>query len=141
MNSQICVDSSIVLKLGLNEPDSRIVAQRWSEMSDGGWEMIAPSLLWYEVTATTRKLAHRGELGNEESGTVLARLLDTGVSVVDSSELHRLALDIATRLGHPTAYDAHYLALAEMRGCGFWTADRPLYSAARAIGLKAALAG
>ena len=27
----------------------------------------------------------------------------------------------------PAAYDAHYLALAEMAGCPFWTADERLY--------------
>lgn len=31
----------------------------------------------------------------------------------------------------PTAYDAHYLALAEYAGCAFWTADQRLFDAVR----------
>jgi len=33
---------------------------------------------------------------------------------------------MATRLNLPAAYDAYYLALAEMLGCEFWTADKKL---------------
>ena len=40
---------------------------------------------------------------------------------------------IATELtryhfNHLAAYDAHYLALAEMLGCEFWNADERLYN-------------
>jgi len=38
---------------------------------------------------------------------------------------------LATHFNRPTAYDAHYLALAEMLGCEFWTADRRLYNAVK----------
>ncbi len=141
MNWQICVDSSIVLKLGLDEPDSGLVAERWDRLADSGHEMIAPSLLWYEVTATLRKLAHRGALGVEEASRILPLLLDASITSVSSRAMHHSALKIATRLGHPTAYDAHYLALAETRGCEFWTADRSLYSDARTIGLEVTLLG
>ena len=37
-----------------------------------------------------------------------------------------LALDIADAYGLPAAYDAHYLALADLLGCEFWTDDRRL---------------
>ncbi|MBM4457262.1 MAG: type II toxin-antitoxin system VapC family toxin [Chloroflexi bacterium] len=36
---------------------------------------------------------------------------------------------MARRLNHPAAYDAHYLALAEMYTCPFWTADERLFNA------------
>ena len=35
---------------------------------------------------------------------------------------------LATRFNRPAAYDAHYLALAEMMNCEFWTADRRLFN-------------
>jgi predicted nucleic acid-binding protein len=37
----------------------------------------------------------------------------------------------ATRFNRPAAYDAHYLALAEMMNCEFWTADERLFNAVR----------
>jgi predicted nucleic acid-binding protein len=35
---------------------------------------------------------------------------------------------LATRFNRPAAYDAHYLALAEMMNCEFRTADRWLFN-------------
>lgn len=45
--------------------------------------------------------------------------------------LHHRAWERAYRFKQPAAYDAHYLALAEMLGCEFWTADRRLHNAVK----------
>ena len=37
------------------------------------------------------------------------------------------AWQIATEFGFATVYDATYLALAELQGCPFWTADKRLF--------------
>ena len=42
------------------------------------------------------------------------------------------AFDWAARFNRPAAYDAYYLALAEMMESEFWTADERLYKAIRA---------
>ena len=41
------------------------------------------------------------------------------------------ALEIMQRFALPSAYDAHYLALAEARQCECWTADERLWNAVR----------
>ena len=38
------------------------------------------------------------------------------------------AWEIATDFGFATVYDATYLALAELQGCEFWTADERLFN-------------
>jgi predicted nucleic acid-binding protein len=43
--------------------------------------------------------------------------------------IHERAWQLATEFGRPTAYDTHYLALAEHLGCPFWTADQRLFNA------------
>ena len=43
--------------------------------------------------------------------------------------LHQRAWELARYFGLPAAYDAHYLALAEMADCAFWTADKRLFDA------------
>ena len=40
-------------------------------------------------------------------------------------------MELAHRFGIPAAYDAHYLALAEVEKCELWTADERLWNAVR----------
>jgi predicted nucleic acid-binding protein len=61
----------------------------------------------------------------------LEALLSLNISTLSLAGLHRTAWELATRLDQPTAYDAHYLALAQALDCPFWTADRRLYQATR----------
>ena len=53
------------------------------------------------------------------------------VALLSYSDLHVRAWELATKLNRPTAYDAHYLALAEELGCEFWTADTRLHNAVK----------
>jgi len=43
------------------------------------------------------------------------------------------ARDIAEQFNLPTVYDATYAALAELRGCEFWTADKVFYDTVKAV--------
>jgi predicted nucleic acid-binding protein len=42
--------------------------------------------------------------------------------------LHQRAWELARYFNFPVACDAHYLALAEMADCPFWTADKRLFN-------------
>jgi predicted nucleic acid-binding protein len=128
MNSTICVDASILIKLVVDESGSEHVDALWQSWIKDGVGVIAPSLLRYELTAVLRKKIYRGQLSEEIAKAALSAALSlTMVEYVDLAVLHSHALEIACRYGLPTAYDAHYLALAEIKECGFWTADRRLY--------------
>ena len=50
---------------------------------------------------------------------------------MESANLHRTALTIAATYDLPAAYDAHYLALAQILGCDFWTGDGTLINTLR----------
>lgn len=129
--SPVCVDSSLVLKLAVPEEDSERAQEQWGNWAEGATEIVAPPLLWYEVTSVLRNLAHRGRLTLDESSEALEVLLDLNVSIISPPGLHRAAWELATRLDQPAAYDAHYLALAHELDCPFWTADQRLYQATR----------
>lgn len=53
------------------------------------------------------------------------------ILILYPDDLHQRAFEIALRFGQPQAYDAHYLALAEMLSCEFWTSDDRLYNTVR----------
>lgn len=130
MTSWACVDASIVLKLVLNEPDSHLAEGLWRSWLVTGHQTVAPHLLPFEITAVLRKHVYRGTISLAHGQAALQQALAFGVTLLEFPDLHARAWNLATQLNRPTAYDAHYLALGEILGCEFWTADRRLYQAA-----------
>lgn len=134
MRSSVCVDAGILAKVLVLEDLSDIARQQWER-----WtlveprRLIAPALFRFEVVAVLRKQVYQGRLTPEEGRAALEILLDTDAVeiMLPTAALHRRAWELAQRFNRPTAYDAHYLALAEMEGCEFWTADERLYNSVK----------
>ncbi len=55
-------------------------------------------------------------------------------SVPPTESLHLEALKWADRLGHSTAYDVQYLAVAQSLGTTLWTGDQRLSNRAKQFG-------
>ncbi|MCD6335257.1 MAG: type II toxin-antitoxin system VapC family toxin, partial [Candidatus Latescibacteria bacterium] len=55
------------------------------------------------------------------------------VRIVEVSHLRQRAREIAELSNQRFVYDATYAALAELRGCEFWTADKAFYHAVKTI--------
>lgn len=64
---------------------------------------------------------------------VLRAALSLPVRLFDEPDRYRRALDLAEGPRLPAAHDAHFLALAEWLGGGFWTADRRLANAVAGV--------
>ena len=127
----VCVDASVLIRwLVPQQSDSQVY-----ELVDGwiedGVELIGPALLFSEVISVLRLQAHKGTLDTEDADRIVWLFLRLGIRRIDNSTLYRRAFELATRFGHPRAYDAHYLAAAEQEGCELWTADGPLYESVR----------
>ena len=129
MTSQICVDSGVLLKLLLNEPDSGLAEALWQSWVNEGIQPVAPQLFPFEVTAVLRKLTHREIIEAELAEKMLKTALTIDVSLQTFDGIHKRAWQLAAEFQRPTAYDTHYLALAEHLGCAFWTADLRLFNA------------
>ncbi len=127
----ICADAGIALKLVLPERDSALARALWMEWDAQQADVIAPSLWAYETVSVIRNRAHRGLLPPDLEEAALDTLQRLPVQLIRPDGLHRRAWELARRFNRPTAYDMHYLALADMNRCPFWTADQRLFNAVR----------
>jgi len=128
MASWICIDAGIILKLVLNEPDSPQAEALWLYWARNGIRPIAPSLFPYEITAVIRKAISQNRLSAVRGQQALHQALAFGVRLYTFPGIHARALEFAEMFNRTSAYDEHYLALAEKTGNEFWTADKRLFN-------------
>ncbi|MEW6488241.1 MAG: type II toxin-antitoxin system VapC family toxin [Thermodesulfobacteriota bacterium] len=126
MNSPLCVDAGVVVRLLVDTPESERVQGLWEAWQSADRTLVAPTLLYYEVTHALYRYERAGELIGEEVQQALDTVLALPVQLIGDNALHVEAVLLARRAGLPATYDAHYLALAERLGAEFWTADRKL---------------
>lgn len=128
---EVCVDAGLLLKLVLNEPDSARAEALFSGWRSAGVHLIAPVFCPVEVDSVIRRKTTRprdqGGLTEEQAELVFAAVQGIPLTVLTVEGQRQRAWELAKVLGLPTVYDAHYLALAELRQCEFWTADARLY--------------
>ncbi len=130
------VDANICVSLVLSLPYSakaQTLLQGWLRSGD---ELMVPTLWEYEVVSAVRRAAFRKAIPPDEAAQALQVIFDLEPTVVPPTlDLHTRTLTWAARLNQASAYDAHYLAVAEALNAEFWTADERLYSRAQQLGL------
>jgi len=129
MKSLVCIDAGVLIKLLVEEEHSDRASALWGEWLESETQVISPLLLPFEVVSVLRKQVYRGLITPEEGENALAMAQTAKVTLLSPPGLHRRAWELAIRFNRPAAYDAHYLALAEIMGCEFWTADERLANA------------
>lgn len=130
-NSLACADASVALKLVLHEPDSPLARALWEAWKTQRITIIAPTLWGYEVTSVIRNRVHRGRLAPDMEAEAFATVFQLPVQLMRPAGLHQRARELAQQFNLPAAYDAHYVALAEIANCPFWTADERLVNILR----------
>jgi predicted nucleic acid-binding protein len=118
-------------------------AGRWLIDADPAAEAIvrrghltAPSLIAAEVANALRLQVRVGRLASDSAQSAMRDLLDAEIQLVPIEGLARAALAVALELG-VSAYDASYIALAELLDLPLVTADRRLaavYDRAELVG-------
>jgi predicted nucleic acid-binding protein len=131
VDSQVCVDANLGLKLVIAEPDSDEAELKWQAWLEAGLEIVTPFLFIYETSSVLRNHVYRKELTQEEADEALRLLSDLTITYLHPAGLQQSAWEIARRFNRPTVYDGFYVALARQQGCPFWTADRRLYNAVK----------
>lgn len=131
MDSKICIDASLALKLVFSETDSDQAEAEWKNWVQSGMEVAAPFLFIYETTSVLRNRVYRKEITPSEADEALSILAGLGITYLHPPAMRQVAWELARRFNRPTAYDSFYLALAQLEGCAFWTGDRRLYNAVK----------
>jgi predicted nucleic acid-binding protein len=106
---------------------SAAAAEAWTAFAEGRDEFVAPPLLYPETISSIRRLTSRGLLTPDEGTALVADFLALEIPTPTPPGLHRHAYELATRFHHSKAYDAFYLALADILSCRLLTLDRRLY--------------
>jgi predicted nucleic acid-binding protein len=123
--SLICVDANVVVKLVAAHEDTA-VQDMWEKWSAAGCQVIAPALLFYEVTNALYRSMQHGVISAVAARDALQAALSLPIQLHSEPGLHARALAVAQRFGLPATYDAHYVALAEQAGAELLTTDQRL---------------
>lgn len=125
--SDTVVDSSVVAKWILPEPDSTQAQRLISEVALKGERLIVLDLVFPEVGNAIWKQHHRRIATLDESRQFVDDLFHCPVHVEPAVRLLKPALEIAAEYDRPI-YDALFIALADDLALRGVTADEPLYN-------------
>jgi predicted nucleic acid-binding protein len=130
--NELCVDASVAVKWAVKGEPFRAKAR--SLLADCGKQgiiLIAPAFFTSETDSAIRRRVFDKRMTAAEATKAYAILDAAPVQIVHTSQIRRRSREIAEQFGQPTVYDATYAALAELRGCEFWTADKIFYDAVK----------
>lgn len=96
-----------------------------------GFDLIAPPLFDYETESVIQYLLFSNKLDVATADDALARLKAINIRIISHAEMIKRARVFARQFHQPKIYDSLYAALAELRGCEFWTADKAFYDAVK----------
>lgn len=125
------IDASVVLKWYLvDEKHGENALGLLNRYISNELDILAPSLLEYEVINGLIIAMRRGRIEEETVFTAIDGFLDLGVELKNLSMFSAKVLHYC-RVYNRSAYDASYLALAEEEGIALITSDRGMYNAVR----------
>ena len=120
------VDASVILSAFLPDEAQAQAQALIREHVIGQGQLVAPTLLLYEVVNAVVQAQRRGRISDEQADDILAAFEGLGIALmpVDWQQM----LPLAFRFDR-SAYDAAYLALAEATGQVLITGDRRMFNA------------
>lgn len=123
----IVVDASVAAKwIFLEEEHANKAEHLLSSSLTASVPIVAPPLLWSEVTNIVRQRMRSGVLDLSEAQERLSRFLALPLSLHGPPAMYRVALQVADQYALPSAYDAEYVVLADILGSTLWTDDQRL---------------
>jgi len=99
----LCVDASVIVR----HVTSESVMDLWESWMQAEAKIIAPTLLYYEVTNGLYRYQKAGILPSQAVEKALAAALALPIELVSNLDLHHRARDVAVEYDLPATYDAH----------------------------------
>jgi predicted nucleic acid-binding protein len=128
--SEAVIDANLAVKFVLKGVPYRQKVRRFlADCTKAGVTLLAPPLLESEADSALRRLVYGGYI-TPAAGQAAQTLLNAlPVQIIYDPQVRARARAIAEQFQQQRVYDATYAALAELRGCEFWTADKAFYDA------------
>jgi predicted nucleic acid-binding protein len=123
----LVIDASVLVKAFIPENGSKEAGTLLARAAAAEVVLIAPELIYPETANILWKKVRRNELTPDDAREIGAAVLAVPIRAEAAGSTFLLALDIALTCG-VTAYDAQYVALAEVFDCQLITADHKLVS-------------
>jgi predicted nucleic acid-binding protein len=129
MNSQVCVDASLIIRTLVPGPlsdEALSLLETWRQETT---TLVAPALLAFEVTSALRRYVYLNKISSAHGDKAFESFLRINIRLSHQRGIFPLAWRLSKQFDLARAYDTAYLALAQLRGCELWTADERLYNA------------
>ncbi|AEG58962.1 type II toxin-antitoxin system VapC family toxin [Desulforamulus ruminis] len=133
MSRYICVDSSVFVKLFIEEDDSHKAKVLFHKIIEDDQIIVLPAFAWAEIGSIIRKKIRRNELSLREADETWSAFRHfPGILYLEEETIADRAWKISRYFDLPTLYDAAFLAVSEEiqwktgETCEFWTADERL---------------
>jgi len=127
------IDASVAVKWVMKGESYRRQARKLlRESLTADITLIAPPLFEAETESVIQEEVFLGHVSVAEADKALRALERAGVQIIHNPRVKERARQIARQFNQRRVYDATYAALAELRGCEFWTADKAFYDAVKA---------
>jgi predicted nucleic acid-binding protein len=128
---KIVIDASVVLKWFLyDEVYGDKALGLLTRFVSGDLEIMAPSLMSYEVINGLMNAQRRGRISEDKIQTALSGFVNLDIALIEISRFHAKLVHFCKTFNR-SAYDASYLAVAENEGVPFVTADEGLYNSVK----------
>lgn len=132
--TELCIDASVMLRLVFKGESHRVTARRLlRDCVINNIALLAPVLFESEVDSAVCKRVHDSKLTVAEAKRAFAGLDKVAVQLIMHPNLRERAREIAEQFNQRAVYDSTYAALAELRGCESWTADKTFYDAVKGV--------
>ena len=133
MSKYICLDSSVFVKLFIEEDDSNKAKVLFQKIIEDNQMIVLPAFAWAEIGSIIRKKNRRGELAHREADEIWSAFRQfPGIIYLEEEAVADRAWKISRYFNLPTLYDAAFLAVSEEikwrtgETCELWTTDERL---------------